>query len=188
MAKKNWRAVLRAIHRDLGYACVGLTLVYAISGVAVNHIHEWNPNYAFEREAVAVGTLEYATPAEDETAREVLRRLGLEPVFDTTFQRDPDSLRIIQGPTTIDVDLRTGRGLREDVTTRPLIHETNVLHLNHPKGAWTWVADAFAVSLAFLALSGMLILKGRQGVLKRGLWFTIVGFAIPAVFLLLHAG
>ena len=186
MAKKNWRAVLRAIHRDLGYACVGLTLVYAISGIAVNHVHEWNPNYAIERERVAVGALEYATPAEDETAREVLRRLGLAPEFNTIFQRDPDSLRIIQGGITIDLDLRTGVGVKSDVATRPLIYETNVLHLNHPKGAWTWIADAFAVSLALLAISGMLILKGRQGVLKRGLWFTVVGIAIPVVFLLLR--
>ena len=96
------------------------------------------------------------------------------------------SLRIIQGGITIDVDLRTGIGVKEDVSTRPLLYETNVLHLNHPKGAWTWVADAFAVSLAFLAISGMLILKGRQGVLKRGLWFTIAGIAIPVVFLLLR--
>lgn len=186
MAKKNWRAVLRAIHRDLGYACVGLTLVYAISGVAVNHVHEWNPSYAIAKQAIDVGALEYATPAEEETAREVLRRLGRAPEFDTIFQRDPRSLRIIQGPVTIDLDLPTGRGVQEDVSTRPVIYESNVLHLNHPKGAWTWVADAFAVSLAFLAISGMLILKGRQGVLKRGLWFTIVGFAIPAVFLWLH--
>lgn len=186
MAKKNWRAVLRAIHRDLGYACVGLTLVYAISGVAVNHFHQWNPNYAFERQRVEVGQLEYATPAEDATAHEVLRRLGLPERFDTTFQRDPESLRIIQGGTTIDVDLPSGIGVREDVSTRPLIYETNVLHLNHPKGLWTWMADLFAVSLAFLAVSGMLILKGRQGVLRRGLWFTILGFVIPVLFLWLH--
>ena len=28
----------RIIHRDLGYIAVGLSLVYAISGVVVNHI------------------------------------------------------------------------------------------------------------------------------------------------------
>ena len=26
-----------------------LTIVYAVSGIAVNHINDWNPNYTFER-------------------------------------------------------------------------------------------------------------------------------------------
>ena len=28
------------IHRDVGYLVVGLTLIYAISGIAVNHIDD----------------------------------------------------------------------------------------------------------------------------------------------------
>jgi hypothetical protein len=38
------------IHRDLGYLCFGLTIIYVISGVAVNHIQDWNPNYVIERQ------------------------------------------------------------------------------------------------------------------------------------------
>jgi len=32
------RTWLRAIHRDVGYSAVGLTIVYAASGIAVNHV------------------------------------------------------------------------------------------------------------------------------------------------------
>ena len=47
-AEASW---LRAIHRDVGYLAVGLTLVYAISGLAINHIKDWDPNYTtYERE------------------------------------------------------------------------------------------------------------------------------------------
>ena len=45
----KWRRWNNVLHRDLGYFCVALTVIYAISGVAVNHIHHWNPNYRFER-------------------------------------------------------------------------------------------------------------------------------------------
>jgi hypothetical protein len=182
--RRNARAVLRAIHRDLGYLCIGLTIVYAISGVAVNHIHEWNPNYAVSLQRFELGPIPHAVPAGDDTTLDVLRRLGMDERFDTTFQSDPASLRIVQGPITIDVDLTSGRGMREDVRTRPILYESNVLHLNHQKGVWTWVADGFAVSLAFLALSGAFILRGRQGLTGRGLWFTLTGLAIPIVFLL----
>ena len=34
----KWRKWNIIIHRDLGYLCFGLTILYVISGVAVNHI------------------------------------------------------------------------------------------------------------------------------------------------------
>src|SRR5205085_7811502 len=36
------RKWLRAIHRDVGYIAVGLTFIYALSGIAVNHITDWS--------------------------------------------------------------------------------------------------------------------------------------------------
>ncbi len=36
----RWRPTLRALHRDIGYLAVGLTFVYAASGLAVNHIED----------------------------------------------------------------------------------------------------------------------------------------------------
>ena len=41
----KFRKVCRWLHRELAFVAVGLTLAYAISGVAVNHIDSWNPNY-----------------------------------------------------------------------------------------------------------------------------------------------
>ena len=45
----KWRKFNIIIHRDLGYLCFGLTILYVISGVAVNHIHDWNPTYEIEK-------------------------------------------------------------------------------------------------------------------------------------------
>jgi hypothetical protein len=45
----KWRKFNIIIHRDLGYLCFGLTIIYAISGVAVNHIQDWNPTYVLEK-------------------------------------------------------------------------------------------------------------------------------------------
>ena len=46
----KWRKWNNIIHRDLGYLCVGLTIIYAVSGVAVNHVQDWNPNYIIEKQ------------------------------------------------------------------------------------------------------------------------------------------
>ena len=39
--KKRWRAWLRAVHRDFGYLAIGFTVIYAVSGIAQNHIEDW---------------------------------------------------------------------------------------------------------------------------------------------------
>src|SRR5262245_1888964 len=59
--KKRWRAWLRAIHRDVGYAAIGFTVIYAVSGIAQNHIEDWGEiSYrSYER------TLQIDAPAED---------------------------------------------------------------------------------------------------------------------------
>ncbi|MCB9892326.1 MAG: PepSY-associated TM helix domain-containing protein [Planctomycetes bacterium] len=187
MAKKfPWRRWVRVIHRDLGYLCVGLTIVYGISGVAVNHVGDWNPSYAIERTRSEIGALTYDVPVKATTVHEVLDRLELPRKHDSTFQPDPDHLRIFQKGDTIDVNLKSGSVVRESVTTRPVIHESNVLHLNHPKKLWTWIADGFAVSLILLALTGMFILTGRQGLKGRGKWFVAAGVAIPLIALWIY--
>ena len=56
MAKLALRPWIRAVHRDLGYLAVGLTLVYALSGLAVNHVSDWDPSFqSYERTAQAGG-------------------------------------------------------------------------------------------------------------------------------------
>ena len=51
----KWRKLFRTLHRDIGYVAAALTIAYAISGVAVNHIEDWNPNYTFEESPVDIG-------------------------------------------------------------------------------------------------------------------------------------
>ena len=55
MSWRQWNSVL---HRDIGFLCIGLTLVYAISGVAVNHIGDWNPSYTVINQTFEVGDLD----------------------------------------------------------------------------------------------------------------------------------
>ncbi|MCA9319170.1 MAG: PepSY-associated TM helix domain-containing protein [Planctomycetes bacterium] len=186
MARIPWRRWNRAIHRDIGYLSVGLLIVYAVSGIAVNHIHEWNPNYRFERLSSDIGPVPHSVPATDDEAREVLRRLELPLRFKTTFQPDPATLKIFQDGNTISANLESGQVTQELVTERLVLYETNFLHLNHPKKLWTWVADAFAVALILLGVTGLFILKGKKGITGRGAWLTTAGFLIPAAFLLLY--
>lgn len=180
MAKKGWRRWLRVIHRDVGYLCVGLTLIYALSGIAVNHREDWNPNFSVER------TTWQVDGARDLSAAAILRATGNPEEYRSTFKPDPDTLQIFTPPANYTVDLRSGRVVREVAAKRPVFWESNFLHLNTPGRLWTWVADLFALALAFLAVSGAVFLKGRTGFAGRGKWFTLAGVAVPLFFLWLY--
>jgi hypothetical protein len=176
----------RIIHRDLGYLAVGLSLIYAISGFVVNHVHDWNPNYQIEHRYANIGSIKYNPNNENQLVKEILNKLSLPETYKTTFRPQPDVLRIFLENNTIDVNLATGDVTQEIVKTRPLIYEMNFLHLNHPKKLWTYFADLYAISLAVLAITGLFILKGKQGIKGRGAWLTLIGIVIPIFFLWLY--
>lgn len=177
----NWRRLLRVTHRDLGFLCVGLTLLYAVSGVAVNHIDQWNPNYVIETFELELGTL----PAEG-VEQFVLEAIGDKSPIKSTFRRSPELLEIFSELSTVSLNVTTGNALVETARERPFFFPLNFLHLNHAKKLWSWVADLYAVALAVLALSGLFLVKGRRGLKGRGGWLTAAGFAIPVVFYLLY--
>lgn len=194
MAGRKWRRWNAAVHRDLGYLCAGLTLVYAVSGVAVNHRADWNPNYAQQAETVRLERVDLSAPTApdfvDEVLAdfvdEVLAELGLAGRVRGTFRPDPGSLQIFLETGTVTVDLGTGQATLDAVRPRPVLRQANFLHLNEGKKLWTWMADLYAVALALLAVTGLFVLRGRNGITGRGAWLTAAGVAVPVVFLLLY--
>lgn len=182
----QWRKWNIIIHRDLGYLCAGLTLVYAVSGLAVNHRADWNPSYAIRSETVALGPVDAGAPASEAFARAVVAELGLEGPLRGSFRPDPGTVDIFVGDVTVRVDLAAGTAAYEEVRARPILRAANFLHLNEPRKLWTWVADLYAVALALLAITGLFVLKGKKGITGRGAWLTGAGVLIPVAFLLLY--
>jgi len=188
MAGSRWRRWNAVIHRDLGYLCAGLTLVYAISGVAVNHTADWNPNYrTVERTVALEGDLAAGDPRAPAFAAAVLERLGVEEGVRGSFRPDPNTLQLFLGEgATVSVDVAARTATLESVHDRAGLRQVNFLHLNHPKRLWTWMADAYALALAVLSVTGLFVLRGKNGIKGRGAWLTAVGVAVPALFLLLY--
>ncbi|HSG48621.1 MAG TPA: PepSY-associated TM helix domain-containing protein, partial [Longimicrobiales bacterium] len=69
---------------------------------------------------------------------------------------------------------------------RPGLRQANFLHLNEAKKLWTWMADLYAVGLLVLAVTGLFVLRGRNGITGRGAWLTAAGVVIPAAFLFFY--
>ena len=182
----KWRKWNNIIHRDLGYLCVGLTLVYAISGIAINHIHDWNPNYKIQRLTAKVQPLGTSRPPDMDYVNSVLAALGETGRFKNVFQPDAETLQIFVAGNTVSVNLKSGAVQQEKAVRRPLFYELNFLHMNHPKKLWTWFADLYAAALGFLAVTGMLVLKGKKGLRGRGKWLVATGVGFPIAFLILY--
>jgi len=185
-ARFKWRPWLRALHRDLGYLAVGLTMIYALSGLAVNHIADWDPSFTqIERERVVSAPL----PADDQAAAtQVMGELGIveEPI--DVYRVSETELEIAFERSTLHVDPQTGRIFEEGQEPRVFLRVANWLHLNRGKQAWTWFADGYAIALVVLATTGLMMIPGRKGFLGRGAIIAAVGAALPIGYLWYFGG
>ncbi len=182
----RWRPWLRAAHRDLGYLAVGLTVIYALSGIAVNHIEDWDPNFDnYEITHQLAGPLEGSDNA---VATAVLTALNIEETPADIYRVDTHELQVLLGNRTLHVRTDTGEVIDEGQRPRLLLRIANWLHLNRGKKAWTYVADAYAFGLLSLAISGIFMLPGRRGIIGRGALFVLLGAAVPILYVTLSGG
>ncbi len=184
---RTFRKVCRFLHREFGYFAVGLTLVYAISGVAVNHVHHWNPNYEHSAETYQVEPIVPAEGADTQAITEtVLARLALSEPVKNTWRPSPERIEVFLEGATIEVDLATGTVVRRGFSERPLLFDLNFMHLNAGKGFWTVVADFYAGLLILLAITGIFLARGRKGLAGRGgLWMGL-GIVLPIAYVLVQ--
>jgi hypothetical protein len=184
--KVDWFRLNRELHRDVGYFISVLTALYAISGLAVNHIGDWNPSYSVSERPVHVGPI--TTTDLDAAERQVVDRLRLDPADVRGRHRpSPAELRVfLPDGGEIRVAMDTGDGTIKRVSRRPVLFESNLLHLNHLKGAWTFVADGLAVLLLFMSVGGLFMSRGRHSLARRGKWFVAAGLAVPVGFLIVY--
>ena len=182
----SWRRANRAVHRDLGYLCAGLTILYAVTGVLLNHLHDWNPHWERVPLAARVAPPPPAGSFGEGDLARILAELGEREKPAGTFFRSPETLQIFfEGGRVLNVDVPTGKVTGEAVRERRTLAFLDALHLNRAGRAWGWLADLYAAALALLALTGLFVLKGRNGITRRGAVLAAAGLAVPGLLLLL---
>ena len=182
----NWRRINNILHRDLGYLSFGLTIIYAVSGLAVNHIADWNPNYRIERVQSTIDPAPLHQLSGERLVLAILDTLGETGEIKGSYRADRENLQIFVVNNNITVNLTTGRVFQEKNQPRKILFAMNYLHINHAKKLWTWVADLYAVALGLVAITGLFVLRGKKGIRGRGAWLTGTGIAIPIFFLWLY--
>ncbi|HLA84355.1 MAG TPA: PepSY-associated TM helix domain-containing protein [Thermoguttaceae bacterium] len=172
-----------AIHRDLGYLLVGATILYAISGIALNHADDWDPNFVIKRQNVQTPVPKDVAAVTRQWVLGVIEPLGEGDCYRSHDFPTPEKVKIYLDEGSVFVDLKTGKGIFESVRRRPLFYQMNSLHIS-PKRAWLAFSDFFAVGLVIVSVTGLFVLRGRKGITGRGAIFAGVGSLISLVFLL----
>lgn len=172
------RRWLRIIHRDLGYLMVGISLVYALSGILLTHMNGRDPAYRTTTRSLTLpaglDSARLATLWAEDPVRPPLR--SIKPIDES------HSRLMLQGGVGV-YNAADGTLDYEVHRKRTLVYWINKLHYNRV-GGWNVMADLFAVSLIFFAVSGLFMVPGRKGLRGRGKWLLLAGLLIPLGYVL----
>ncbi len=174
----------RGIHRDLSFLFSGVIIIYAISGICLNHKADFNSDYSVTNSIIQLdGTFPMEEKASKEQAVDFLRQVDQEKNYTKHYYPDTEVMKVfIKGGSSLLVDVRTGQARYEHLKRRPFLSAVNRLHYN-PTRWWTWFSDIFAVCLLVITLTGILMIKGPKGFIGRGGIEFAIGVIIPLLFL-----
>lgn len=181
------RKWFRVIHRDLSFFFSGIIIIYAVSGIMLNHRDSINPNYTVRLQKIqAEGTFPMAKESITKpVVVEMLKPIKEEGNYTKHYFPESDRMKVfLKGGSSLEVDMQSGEALYEALKKRPILSQFNRLHYN-PGKSWTVFSDIFAISLILITITGIFLNKGKRGILGRGGIELLAGIIIPIFFMLL---
>ena len=183
LSSKKVRLWCRNIHRDLSFFFSGMILIYAISGFVMNHRDSINPHYTVTRTQYAVSSLPLQAAFNKQAVIELMKQIDVEENYIKHYFPTQNHLKVfLKGGSSLEADLATGKVCYESLKRKPIISTMTTLHYN-PGKWWTWFADIFAISLIIITLTGVIMLKGKNGLWGRGGMEILLGIAVPLILL-----
>lgn len=185
LSSNDLRRWCRLLHRDLSFLFAGMVLIYAISGLYMNHRDTINPHYSVTRTTKTLADLPPQEAMDRVAVEQVMERMGVSERYTKHYFPSAGHLKVfLKGGSSLEVELGSGKATYESLQRRPLVSSMTKLHYN-PGKWWTWFSDAFAVALIVITLTGLFMLKGNKGLWGRGGIELLIGIAIPVALLLL---
>lgn len=174
----------RVLHRDIGFFFIGASIIYGLSGIALNHLQDWNPNYAVQIDFFETDVPLLKSNEIKHNILTLLDEIDNRDNYKSHYYPDKDLLKIfLSGGSSVLVNAETGEGRAEFLKKRPIFYDVNYLHYN-PNNWWMWFSDIFAGALIFLAISSIFIVRGKKGAWGRGGIYMALGIIIPILFLI----
>ncbi|WP_163325193.1 PepSY-associated TM helix domain-containing protein [Draconibacterium mangrovi] len=179
------RKLLRILHRDFGYFIVAMTIVYVVSGIYLNHRHDFNPDYKI----IITDFIHDLQPQQsytDDEIQQIVESVQPDVVYKKHYVDNDGDIKVFIANGEVIIFPGAGEGRMRYLQRRPLVFSMNKLHRATLGTVWKWVSDTMAVILLFVAVSGLFILKGKRGLQRWGWWLTVAGFIVPLIFVILY--
>lgn len=176
----------RSLHRHLSYLFAGVVIVYALSGILMNHRDTLNPHYTAKRIELSQA-LPNAPLAPEQVSKSLLlpllEEIGEKGNYTKHYSPDPSTVKVfLKGGSSLEIDLRSGDATYDRLRRRPMLSQMVTLHYN-PGRWWTHFSDCFALALVIITLTGLFIAPGKKGLKGIGGIELIVGILVPLLFL-----
>ncbi len=163
-----------------------MILIYAISGIALNHRNDWNPNYSIEITESAINLPSQMAFKSEEALNYLLKATEQSEVYKKHYYPSPTKIKVfLKEGSLLTYNSETKKALLEQLKKRPLFHSINFLHYN-PGVIWKWFSDIFAFCLILITISGVIILKGKNGIKGRGWVLILVGIIAPILLFFIY--
>lgn len=186
-SSSEFRRWCRIIHGDISFLFAGMVLIYALSGIYMNHRDAINPHYTVSRTEVVLSGLPAQADMDKAAVIALMERVGVSERYTKHYFPKENRLKVfLKGSSTLEADLISGTVVYESLRRRPLVSQMTTLHYN-PGKWWTWFSDAFAIALIVITITGLAMLKGNRGLWGRGGVELLIGIAIPVLLFLLNA-
>jgi hypothetical protein len=164
-----------------------MVLIYALSGIYMNHRDAINPHYTVSRTEVVITDLPTQADMDKAAVEALMERIGVSERYTKHYFPKDNHLKVfLKGSSTLEANLTTGEVVYESLRRRPLVSQMTTLHYN-PGKWWTWFSDAFAIALIVITITGLVMLKGNKGLIGRGGIELIIGIAIPVLLLIFNS-
>ncbi|TAG07548.1 MAG: hypothetical protein EAZ44_00240 [Cytophagia bacterium] len=174
----------RNLHRDIAYFYVGLIISFSLSGIFLNHRKYWHPaRYTYKSEQVNLELPKDIKKIDDKFIKTISKQFNLEDKL-KGFRIEKEELKITYQDDRIEVNVNTGKGKKESYIKTPLLGQMTQLHQDTSQ-YWIYYSDIFGLAMIVIALTGMLISKGKYSFGQRGWKLALVGIIFPLIFLFL---
>lgn len=177
------RKIIIDWHRDIGYFISILIIIYCISGIALNHIDDFNPDFIIERDTILIPSKINLQNFNDNTITEISNLIHQDKakVWDKPTS---DQIKLYYNNATLHIYTDKKKAVYECLTKRPIIYHSNLFHRNSIKG-WKWISDIFGILLLIVTITGLFMLKpkNKHSLSHKGKWYVLAGTLLPLIFL-----
>lgn len=168
--KKSINYYMRALHRDIGYFVIGLTIIYGLSGIILLY-----RDTEFLKQERQIERQLDANISEQDLGK-ALHLKGFE-----VEKTEGDVIYFKNGT----YNKTTGKANYTDKTVPPIFEKFNQFHKTASSNLVHYFGVAYAVMLLFLAISSYWMYKPKSKMFRRGIILSALGIICAVVILFL---